>query len=82
MWDILSGDFDDGITKEDCLQNVILNVKKGSIVVFHDSEKAFRHLQYCLPRVLAFLSESGFRFEGLSSSSPAKNKSIEEIPAF
>ena len=68
MWDVLSGDFDRNITKEQCLQNVILNIRKGSIVVFHDSEKAFPLLEYSLPRALEFLSTSGFRFESLVNS--------------
>ena len=68
MWDVLSGDFDRNITKEQCLQNVILNTRRGSIVVFHDSEKAFPLLEYSLPRALKFLSTSGFRFESLVNS--------------
>jgi peptidoglycan-N-acetylglucosamine deacetylase len=65
MWDVLSGDFDDRITKDQCLENVILNVRPGSIVVFHDSGKAYPLLEYCLPRTLEFLSAKGFHFEGL-----------------
>jgi peptidoglycan/xylan/chitin deacetylase (PgdA/CDA1 family) len=65
MWDVLSGDFDTGITKNQCLQNVALNAKQGSIVVFHDSEKAFPLLEFCLPKVLELFSAKGFRFEGL-----------------
>jgi len=65
MWDVLSGDFDDTISKDQCLENVVLNVKCGSIVVFHDSEKAFPHLEFCLPRVMGFLAGRGFRFERL-----------------
>lgn len=68
MWDVLSGDFDVSITKEQCLQNVVLNTGKGSIVVFHDSEKAFPLLEYVLPRTLEFFLKKGFRFEGLPSS--------------
>jgi peptidoglycan-N-acetylglucosamine deacetylase len=68
MWDVLSGDFDQTITKDQCLENVVLNSKKGSIVVFHDSEKAFPLLEYCLPLTLEFFSKKGFRFEGLSKS--------------
>jgi peptidoglycan-N-acetylglucosamine deacetylase len=68
MWDVLSGDFDDSISKEQCLQNVILNARKGSIIVFHDSKKAFPLLEYCLPRVLDFFSTQRFRFEGLLNS--------------
>lgn len=65
MWSVLSGDFDSNINREQCLQNVVLNAKPGSIVVFHDSEKAFSLLQYVLPRVLQFFSEKGYLFERL-----------------
>lgn len=65
MWDILSGDFDESISKERSLSNVIQNSKAGSIVVFHDSEKAFSRLQYALPRTLDFFSTKGYRFSGL-----------------
>ncbi|MDP4265174.1 MAG: polysaccharide deacetylase family protein [Bacteroidota bacterium] len=72
MWDVLSGDFDKSLSKDQCLQNVLLHVKRGSIVVFHDSEKAFPLLAYCLPHVLEYLSEKGFRFEGLLNSGMIK----------
>jgi peptidoglycan/xylan/chitin deacetylase (PgdA/CDA1 family) len=65
MWDVLSGDFDESITGERCLQNVVLNAKRGSIVVFHDSEKALHLLQYSLPRVLDYYSKREYRFETL-----------------
>jgi peptidoglycan/xylan/chitin deacetylase (PgdA/CDA1 family) len=67
MWSVLSGDFDNIITKEKCLENVILFTKPGSIVVFHDSEKAFYHLEYALPKVLQFFSEKGYLFENLQT---------------
>jgi peptidoglycan-N-acetylglucosamine deacetylase len=60
MWDVLSGDFDESITPEKCLENAISNVTSGSIIVFHDSEKAFQNLEYTLPKTLKFLSEKGF----------------------
>jgi peptidoglycan-N-acetylglucosamine deacetylase len=63
MWTVLSGDFDRGLSPEKCLQNVIKNTKSGSIVVFHDSEKAFEKLQYVLPKVLAHFTAKGYRFE-------------------
>ncbi|MEZ4888442.1 MAG: polysaccharide deacetylase family protein [Chitinophagales bacterium] len=65
MWSVLSGDFDESLPKEKCLENVLANVKDGDIVVFHDSVKAFRLLEYVLPRVLKELKERGFVFEGL-----------------
>ena len=65
MWTVLSGDFDERITAERCYQNVIKNAKRGSIVVFHDSVKAFSKLQVVLPRVLEFFSTRGFQFKSL-----------------
>jgi peptidoglycan-N-acetylglucosamine deacetylase len=65
MWSVLSADFDPGVSKEECLQHVILNSTKGSIIVFHDSEKAFPRLEYALPAILKFFVEKGFRFESL-----------------
>ncbi|NDP27484.1 MAG: polysaccharide deacetylase family protein [Flavobacterium sp.] len=66
MWDVLSADFDHTISKEKCLENVIQNVKSGSIIVFHDSVKAFPHLEYTLPRALKYWNEKKFVFEKLA----------------
>lgn len=63
MWTVLSGDFDKAISNEQCLANVINHTKRGSIVVFHDSEKAFTRLEYALPKVLEYFSREGYRFE-------------------
>lgn len=63
MWDVLSADFDQSITKEKCLDNVLSNTQSGSIIVFHDSVKAFKNLEYVLPRVLQHLAKNGFCFE-------------------
>ena len=62
MWDIISYDFDATISKEKCLENVLTNVKSGSIIVFHDSIKAFPNLEYTLPKVLEILNKKGFVF--------------------
>ncbi|WP_207496252.1 polysaccharide deacetylase family protein [Aridibaculum aurantiacum] len=60
MWDVISGDFDISISAERCLQNVILNVQPSSIVVFHDSEKAFPRLETALPKTLEYLKDKGW----------------------
>jgi peptidoglycan-N-acetylglucosamine deacetylase len=60
MWDVLSADFDKDISPEKCLENVTANLKSGSIIVFHDSEKAFKNLEYVLPKTLRFLEENGY----------------------
>jgi peptidoglycan-N-acetylglucosamine deacetylase len=63
MWDVLSADFDRTITPEKCLDNVVHNIKSGSVIVFHDSIKASKNLEYTLPRTLQILKERGFKFE-------------------
>jgi peptidoglycan/xylan/chitin deacetylase (PgdA/CDA1 family) len=63
MWDVLSADFDQSIAPEKCLENVLLNVKSGSIIVFHDSVKAFYNLEYALPKSLETLKKRGFEFD-------------------
>jgi peptidoglycan/xylan/chitin deacetylase (PgdA/CDA1 family) len=65
MWEVLSADFDDNISAKECLQNVVFKSAPGSIIVFHDSEKAYSKLQYVLPRVLQFFAENKYRFEAL-----------------
>lgn len=65
MWDVLSADFDEKITVEQCLQNVILNTSAGSIVVFHDSAKAFKRMSYALPKVLEYYCKKGYSFKSL-----------------
>ena len=65
MWDVISFDFDKTISKEKCLQNVLKNARQGSIVVFHDSEKAFENIEYCLPKFLEHYKNQGFIFEKL-----------------
>jgi len=65
MWDVLSGDFDASVTGENCYLNVVNNSEAGSIIVFHDSAKAFTVLQYALPRILKYYSEKGFQFQSL-----------------
>ncbi len=59
MWDVLSYDFDATISEEECLQNVLKNIKQGSVVVFHDSLKAEKNLRYVLPKVLEKIGEYG-----------------------
>lgn len=67
MWDVLSGDFDPYIEPQACYENVIKNTLPGSIIVFHDSLKAQRNLEYTLPRVLEYYSKLDFSFESLEN---------------
>jgi peptidoglycan/xylan/chitin deacetylase (PgdA/CDA1 family) len=65
MWDVLSGDFDLNLSPESCYHNVDKYVENGSIIVFHDSLKAFERMQYALPRVISNLKAQGYQFATL-----------------
>ena len=67
MWTVLSGDFDTEINGEACLQHVIKNTEEGSIIVFHDSEKAMERMAYALPKVLQYFDERGYIFEAITT---------------
>lgn len=65
MWDVLSGDFDTSISPEKCLQNVLNNIEPGSIVVFHDSDKAWERMRYALPHVLEYCTKQNWKLKAL-----------------
>jgi peptidoglycan/xylan/chitin deacetylase (PgdA/CDA1 family) len=49
----------------ECVQNVVFKAKAGSIIVFHDSTKAWDRLEYCLPRVLEYFSKQKLAMEAI-----------------
>lgn len=65
MWDVLSGDFDPSINPEKCIENVLNNTEAGSIIVFHDSQKAATNMLGALPAVLKALKTRGFELKAL-----------------
>ncbi|GAA4341349.1 polysaccharide deacetylase family protein [Mucilaginibacter gynuensis] len=65
MWNVLSGDFDMLLRPEDCLKNVLKHTEENSIIVFHDSIKAFNRLEYVLPRAMEVWSKEGYSFNSL-----------------
>ncbi|RMG20730.1 MAG: polysaccharide deacetylase family protein [Bacteroidetes bacterium] len=62
MMDVISGDFDLNNTGKDCQRIVIQHAKPGSIILLHDSDKAWDRLEYALPRLLRDLTAKGFQF--------------------
>lgn len=65
MWHVLSGDFDEKLKPEKCMENVLLYSKPGSIIVFHDSTKAWPRMSYALPGTLEYFSRQGFVFKAI-----------------
>ena len=66
MWSVLSGDFDIKISPKKCFYNVIKHSDNGSIIVFHDSQKAFGKLHVVLPKILDYFTEKGYVFRKIS----------------
>ena len=64
-WTVISYDWDKSLTPDDCFNNVIKNAGDGSIIVFHDSEKAVDNMIPALTKVLEYYTERGFAFEKL-----------------
>lgn len=65
MWDVLTQDYDRRLSPEACLRGSIRACRPGSIVVFHDSHKAERNMEYALPRLIEHLVKEGFNFKAL-----------------
>jgi len=63
MWDVLSKDYDVELSPDDAAFNVLRYASEGSIVVFHDSEKAYPRMQKALVATLQYFSEKGWRFK-------------------
>ncbi len=60
MWDILSRDYDRALLPQQIIDGVLERIRPGSIIVFHDSIKAWPNLKIALPQVLKWLSENGY----------------------
>jgi peptidoglycan/xylan/chitin deacetylase (PgdA/CDA1 family) len=65
MWDVLSGDFDLSLTGDCCAKNVMDHASSGSIIVFHDSQKAWDRLHIALPKILEHFTQLGYTFKRL-----------------
>lgn len=65
MWDVLSKDYAYKTTPKQCFENVKQYAKAGSIIVFHDSVKAFPKLEYALPKSIEFLLEKGYNLNAI-----------------
>lgn len=65
MWSDLSADFDDTYSSQQCFEFATKKVKPGSIIVFHDSEKARPRMIEALKLSLEFYQANGFRMDSI-----------------
>ncbi|MCU0357484.1 MAG: polysaccharide deacetylase family protein [Cyclobacteriaceae bacterium] len=66
MWDELRLDFDKNLSSKQLLQSTISATRDGSIIVFHDSLKAEKHLHTVLPRFMAHFASLGYTFRSIT----------------
>ena len=59
-WDILTRDYDKRVTPEQMFARVKRDVRKGSIINFHDSLKSNERMLAVLPQVIEFLQSQGY----------------------
>lgn len=60
MWSLLAEDWNPKLDVKMKLEQLKRLTKKGDIVVFHDSEKAKKNLEFLLPQYLQFLRDNNF----------------------
>ena len=63
MWSVLSRDYNKNADKNRLLKRAIRKTRPGSIIVFHDSDKAKDNLFYLLPKFLDHFTREGYSFE-------------------
>ena len=60
MYDVVTRDYSRKLTPDRVLDNVRRFTRNGSIIVFHDSLKAWRNLREVLPQALQWLIDQGY----------------------
>jgi peptidoglycan/xylan/chitin deacetylase (PgdA/CDA1 family) len=65
MWTYLSGDYNADLTAQSIIRSAITGIKPGSILVFHDSLKAFPRLKVILPVLLDFCQRENYTLKAL-----------------
>jgi peptidoglycan/xylan/chitin deacetylase (PgdA/CDA1 family) len=68
MWSALTKDYDRNVSKEKCLERAKRGAQPGSIVVFHDNEKARDNVLYALPRFIDYGLKNGYTFRVLDET--------------
>lgn len=65
MYDLVTRDYNKNLTPEQVVDNVRKYARKGSIIVFHDSLKAWKNLKVALPKAIEWLLDEGYEFHAI-----------------
>ncbi len=63
MWNVLSLDYNNKISPQECFENIKKHTTYGSIIVFHDNKKAETNMKYALKKTLDYYSKQNYTFE-------------------
>ncbi|MBP5561785.1 MAG: polysaccharide deacetylase family protein [Muribaculaceae bacterium] len=67
MYDLVTRDYSSKLTPDRVVDNVRHYARNGSIIVFHDSLKAWHNLETALPAAIEWLIDQGYSFGTISS---------------
>ncbi len=62
MYDVVTRDYSRRLSPDDVIRNVKRFVRDGSVIVFHDSLKAWPNLRVALPEAIRWLKQQGYEF--------------------
>jgi len=65
MWTFISGDYNKNKNPTSIIKSAKQNISNGSILIFHDSKKAFPVLSNILEPILDYCSQNNFEFKTL-----------------
>lgn len=63
LWDVITRDYNKDLSGEEVFGIAKKYSRNGSIVVFHDSEKAMNNMRYALPRAIEYWIKEGYSFK-------------------
>ncbi len=67
MWNVLTRDYRKSSDPAKLLRKAIKKATPGSVIVFHDSDKAAENMLYMLPEFLEHFSGKGYTFSTITS---------------
>jgi peptidoglycan/xylan/chitin deacetylase (PgdA/CDA1 family) len=68
LWDFITYDYNSKKSPDEILKEIKKRSRNGSIVVFHDSEKAKENVLTVLPLALEFWKKKGYAFKTIEKS--------------
>jgi peptidoglycan/xylan/chitin deacetylase (PgdA/CDA1 family) len=66
LWDVITRDYDASLPPEQIEKIALKYTRNGSIIVFHDSLKAQKNMQYAFPRAVKQWLSEGYQFKRLN----------------